>query len=118
MKCLRDGLFLFDTGFDLQVYKESFGAELTFASQAANQTLPAQLALLGLRPDDITHVINSHYHLDHCGGNKHCRNARTLCHACELEAALKPLLFEALAYTDRSFLPTLAGEPTLDMYTP
>jgi glyoxylase-like metal-dependent hydrolase (beta-lactamase superfamily II) len=114
----RDGLFLFDTGFDLQVYKESFGAEMAFAAQTPSQTLPAQLALLGLEPGDVTHVINSHYHLDHCGGNKHCHNARTICHAFELEAALKPLPFEAIAYTDRSFLPKLPGEPTLDMYTP
>jgi 4-pyridoxolactonase len=114
----QDGLFLFDTGFDLQVYKESFGAHMASASQTPGQTLPAQLQLLGLRPEDITHVINSHYHLDHCGGNKHCRNATTICHACELEAALQPLPFEALGYTDRSFLPKLAGEPTLDMYTP
>ena len=27
------------------------------------------LANLGLSPSDITHVINSHLHFDHCGGN-------------------------------------------------
>ena len=47
----QDGLFLFDTGFDLQVYKESFGAHMASASQTPEQTLPAQLQLLGLRPD-------------------------------------------------------------------
>lgn len=114
----QDGLFLFDTGFDLQHYSDAFGKEVAFASQVAGQTLPAQLALLGLRPENITHVINSHYHLDHCGGNKLCRHAKTICHACELEAALNPQPFEALGYTDRSFLPRLEGEPTLDMYTP
>jgi 4-pyridoxolactonase len=114
----HDGLFLFDTGFDLQYFKEAFGKGVAFAAQTPEQTVPAQLALLGLRPDDITHVINSHYHLDHCGGNKHCRNAKTICHACELEAVLAPQPFEAAAYSDRSFLPKVVGEPTLDMYTP
>ena len=113
----QDGLFLFDTGFDLQLFKEAFGADVAFASQTPDQTVPGQLALLGLRPDDITHVINSHYHLDHCGGNKHCRNAKTICHACELEAFLTPQPFE-FGYKDRSFLPALEGRPTLDMYTP
>jgi glyoxylase-like metal-dependent hydrolase (beta-lactamase superfamily II) len=28
----------------------------------------SQLALLGLRPGDVTHVANSHFHFDHCGG--------------------------------------------------
>jgi 4-pyridoxolactonase len=23
-----------------------------------------------MRPEDITHVINSHFHFDHCGGNE------------------------------------------------
>ena len=114
----QDGLFLFDTGFDLDCYKAAFGADLTFAAQTPDQTVPAQLALLGLRPDDITHVINSHYHLDHCGGNKHCRNAKTICHACELEASVTPQPFEAFAYADRSFLPQLGSGATLDMYTP
>ena len=114
----QDGLFLYDTGLDLALYEETFGKEVTFATQRPEQTLHAQLALLGLRPEDITHVVNSHYHLDHCGGNRHCTNATTICHACELEALVSPLPFEAFAYTDRSFLPDLEGEPTLDMYTP
>lgn len=33
----------------------------------------------------ITHVVNSHYHIDHCGGNKYCTHATTICHQCELE---------------------------------
>jgi len=27
------------------------------------------LAKLGLKPEDITHVLNTHLHFDHCGGN-------------------------------------------------
>ena len=114
----QDGLFLFDTGFDIQHFKDHFGADMAIAKQSPEQTIPAQLGLLGLKPDDITHVINSHYHLDHCGGNKHCRNAKTICHACELEAGVTPQPFETLAYSDRSFLPPVKGTPSLDIYTP
>jgi 4-pyridoxolactonase len=114
----QDGLFLFDTGFDLQHFMDAFGTKGAHASQTSDQTVPGQLSLLGLRPDDITHVINSHYHLDHCGGNIHCRNAKTICHACELEAALAPQPFEVSGYADRSFLPQVEGPPTLDIYTP
>jgi len=31
--------------------------------------LPGALASMGLSVDDITHVINTHLHFDHCGGN-------------------------------------------------
>ena len=114
----QDGLILFDTGFDLHHFNDVIAPGTAAATQTLEQTLPAQLKLLGLTPDDITHVINSHYHFDHCGGNKHCRHAKTICHACELEASLSPQPFEAMPYSDYSFLPEIEGPRTLDIYTP
>jgi 4-pyridoxolactonase len=114
----QDGLFLFDTGFDLHHFDGLVGRGSAAATQTLEQTLPAQLELLGLTPEDITHVVNSHYHFDHCGGNKHCRRAKTICHACELEASLDPYPFERLAYSDLSFLPEIDGPRTLDIFTP
>jgi 4-pyridoxolactonase len=71
-------------------------------------------------------VINSHYHFDHCGGNKHFKTACTICHAKELEVCGCPQPFEHFGYSDLSFAPeiarkngkTLPPDPALDMYTP
>jgi 4-pyridoxolactonase len=112
-----DGLFLFDTGFDLSFFQANIGA--SGAHQTPLQTIPAQLDLLGLTAGDINYVVNSHYHFDHCGGNKHCRHATTICHACELEAARAPEPFEARTYADRGFIdPQPPAAPELDIYTP
>ncbi len=34
----------------------------------------SKLAALGVKPDDVTHVINTHLHLDHVGWNTHLVN--------------------------------------------
>jgi N-acyl homoserine lactone hydrolase len=46
-----------------------------------------QLALLGLRPDDIRYVVNSHFHFDHCGCNASFPRATFLVQKSELQAA-------------------------------
>lgn len=33
------------------------------------QQLPASLEAAGIRPEEVTHVINTHLHFDHCGWN-------------------------------------------------
>src|SRR5262245_49316200 len=48
------------------------------------------LAGLGLQPDDIDVVINSHLHPDHCGCNAFFRKATFLIHSDELAAARGP----------------------------
>jgi 4-pyridoxolactonase len=116
----KDGKFLFDTGFDKGFIDSMIPGN---AIQTERQTVPGQLDLLGLRPDEITHVINSHYHVDHVGGNKFCRHATTVCHKCELEAATNPQVFEARGYADLSFAPNLRSAPDVtsyadDIYTP
>ena len=49
--------------------------------------LLASLARVGLRPEDIDVVINSHLHPDHCGCNAFFTRATFHCHARELAAA-------------------------------
>lgn len=116
----QDGKFLYDTGFD----KAHIDALMPGnARQTSAQTLIGQLDLIGLRPEDITHVMNSHYHIDHVGGNKFCSKATTVCHACELEAAAKPDKFEELGYSDLTFAPSLRDAGNIsdyanDIYTP
>lgn len=112
-----EGRFLFDTGFDKDLID---GMIPDNAVQSARQTIPGQLDLVGLRPSDITHVVNSHYHVDHVGGNKHCTHATTLCHKCEMEAYLEPEPFERMGFSDRSAVPPpeQPSDVAGDMYTP
>ncbi len=119
-----DGLYLFDTGYDYDHVMEVLPFEKPL--QTKDQTIPGALALIGKKPEDINYVINSHYHFDHCGGNKHLKTACTVCHAAELEACGCHQPFEKLGYSDLSFAPELvealkradAKKPSLDMYTP
>lgn len=66
---------LFDTGFP-PAYATAYDATATrdglarfgrFAQFSALNTAAGQLALLGLGPQDISHVILSHGHIDHVG---------------------------------------------------
>jgi glyoxylase-like metal-dependent hydrolase (beta-lactamase superfamily II) len=50
----------------------------------------SELARLGLTPEDIDVVVNSHLHSDHCGCNEFFRRATFICHRQELEAAQGP----------------------------
>jgi len=54
------------------------------------EQLPDQLAALGLRPEDITHVANSHLHFDHCGCNALFTRSTFLVQKSELDAARAP----------------------------
>ena len=116
----EEGRFLFDTGFDIEHIRNIVA--WTDPAQTAEQTIPAQLHLAGFRPEEISHVVNSHYHLDHCGGNKHCKHATTVCHVCELETLRSPAPSEEIPYSEVSFAPGLrmSADPgrATDMFTP
>ncbi len=121
-----DGLYIFDTGFDFDHVKSVLPFEKPM--QTKEQTIPGALEKIGKHPKDINYVINSHYHFDHCGGNKHLTQACTICHTKELEACSCHQPFERLGYSDLSFSPEYAGamrkntqgnvDPPLDIYTP
>jgi len=96
-----EGLFLFDTGYDVDLVNAVLPFELP--EQTPEQTIPAQLAKCDFKPGDVDAVINSHLHFDHCGGNKHLVNATTYLHHDELREARTPELFERLGYADQSF---------------
>ena len=71
-----EGKFVFDTGYDLEHVNKVLPFELP--EQTPEQTLPAQLATIGVKPEEIDYVINSHFHFDHVGGNKYLTNATLL----------------------------------------
>jgi len=90
------GRLLFDTGVDCLAATDaeaSLGkrlARMFRMAGAADELLPNQLAALGLRPQDITHVVNSHLHFDHCGCNALFPRATFLVQKAELDAAREP----------------------------
>jgi glyoxylase-like metal-dependent hydrolase (beta-lactamase superfamily II) len=91
----RQGNVLFDTGCHPSVVdhaQERWGslAKVAKPIMGANETLLPSLACIGLGPDDIDVVVNSHLHPDHCGCNRFFRNATILAHASEVEAAVAP----------------------------
>ena len=86
---------LFDTGChpDVPENPESrWGglARLMMPIMQPGEHVLTGLAGLGLAPDDIDVVINSHLHPDHCGCNAFFRKATFMCHAEELAAARAP----------------------------
>jgi len=96
-----DGLFLFDTGFDLDHTNAVLPFELP--EQTPEQTIPAQLAHCGYKPSDVKTLVNSHLHFDHVGGNKHVPDATVVVHEQELEQARNCQPFERFGYSDRSW---------------
>jgi 4-pyridoxolactonase len=96
-----EGKFLFDSGYDLDHVNKVLPFELP--QQTQDQTIPGQLKLVGVSPSEITHVVNSHYHFDHVGGNKFCGSATVLAHEKELAASHHHQPFERLGYSDLSF---------------
>ncbi len=90
------GRLLFDTGVHCQARLDPVGRlgperakRLTVKSQEGDDAVP-QLARLGLAPDDVRYVANSHLHFDHCGGNEFFPRATFLVQRPELEAARRP----------------------------
>jgi len=90
------GKLLFDTGVHCQARLDPLsrlGPErikrLTVKSREGDDVVP-QLARLGLEPDDVRFVANSHLHFDHCGGNEFFPRATFLVQRAELEAARRP----------------------------
>ena len=69
-----EGLILFDTGLH-PVHVErpdaTFGANPALRiTMTAEDAIVPRLADLGVQPDDVTVVVNSHLHFDHAGNNR------------------------------------------------
>ncbi len=68
-----------------------------------SQSLDESLAEVGLLPEDISVVINTHLHVDHCGNNKLFKNARFVVQKAELEYAHNPHRFQKGGYIKEMF---------------
>jgi glyoxylase-like metal-dependent hydrolase (beta-lactamase superfamily II) len=62
-----------------------------------------RLATLGLRPENVSLVIQSHLHYDHAGGIEFFPHAPVLIHSDELPFALDPPIYQAGVYARADF---------------
>ncbi|MFC6308090.1 N-acyl homoserine lactonase family protein [Paraburkholderia dipogonis] len=89
------GNVLFDTGCHPDTAVDATGrwgamAKAMMPLSGPEDNVVSQLATLGLVPDNIDVVVNSHLHSDHCGCNGFFKRATFFCHYKELEAAQGP----------------------------
>lgn len=105
------GRLLWDTGYPDAFAASPDGVDLAGGAVRIrrSRTLRSQLAGLGLRPEDVTHVAFSHFHLDHAGNGNMFAGARLLVQRAEFEAAFGPDS-SALGY-DRSCYDALRDAP-------
>lgn len=86
--------------------------------------LPASLAAAGVRVDEVTHVVNTHLHFDHCGWNTTIEadgsavptfpNARYFAHRGEVEHGRLQLDRDRISYLGPNYEPLIAsGQMTL-----
>jgi len=87
---------LIDTGFDKAWVERKLPFEKPM--QTPDQTVEAQLRKLGVTPNEIDYVVNSHLHFDHCSGNRLFPNATFVMSKAELRHAFVPDPWERLGY--------------------
>ncbi len=79
------GWILFDTGYTRRFYHATrffpnkLYALITRVFIREEDELKSQLLRAGIRPEDIRHIIISHFHADHIGGLKDFPEARFYC---------------------------------------
>lgn len=62
-----DAKIIWESGFDPSNTVREFPLKPPYFKQSPEETLEAQLRLIGVKPDDIDFVIPSHLHSDHTG---------------------------------------------------
>lgn len=98
---------IIETGMDQDSWSPVL-KQLFIPKQTPDQRLDNSLKKIGVEPEDIDIVINTHLHVEHCGFNRLFKNATWIVHREELKQALVPEVFE-LTYFRPAFdvgLPT------------
>ena len=107
-----EGLILFDTGLHpvhIERPEATFGPNSGLAVEmGADDAIVSRLAALGVTPDDIEIVVNSHLHFDHAGNNRAFPRATFVVQAEHLAHAKGKPNFPAIYWDD----PTLTYVPT------
>lgn len=104
------GLVLFDTGMNVEVsdgncanyWGQGLCGAFT-AIQGRDEVIDRQLRNLGFTPEDVTHVVYSHFHLDHAGNIKMFPKARHVVQKAELKTAWWPEKFQRAAYVLKDY---------------
>jgi len=92
------GNVLFDTGVHCAVMDDPAArlgpevSKLIVSKTKPGEEIVTQLSKFKLTPDDISHVVNSHFHFDHAGGNEFFPTSTFLVQKNELDAAKDPEL--------------------------
>jgi glyoxylase-like metal-dependent hydrolase (beta-lactamase superfamily II) len=87
------GRVLFDSGLHLALQGDQAahmgerGMRGTAFHFSAGEEVSARLFAASFEPREITHVVNSHLHYDHCGGNAQLEHARVVVQRREWEHA-------------------------------
>lgn len=87
------GRVLFDSGMNPRArvdpvgYMGEQGAKYATFHFGEDEQIAKRLEALELDPRDVTHLVNSHLHYDHCGGNAQLPNAEVIVQAREWEHA-------------------------------
>lgn len=103
------GNILIDTGMNPEVIEdpaEAWGKELAAAvppEMTEENDVRNCLKKLGLKPDDIKYVVNSHFHHDHVGGNKFFPKAEHIVQKAEFRFAQYPDKWYADRYIRKDF---------------
>jgi N-acyl homoserine lactone hydrolase len=100
----EQGRVLFDTGVHPKWLDTPDDTDGTFQLEVTEDHLVTRrLATLGLKPEDISHVIVSHLHFDHAGGLKFFPHASIYTNTAELRFAYWPAVFQREFYDRDDF---------------
>jgi len=101
------GYILFDTGLNPEGLVDPVGTwgekESLVAEFKPEDDIRYRLNELGLKPEDISYVVNSHLHYDHTGGNQFFPQAKFIVQKAEYRFARFPDDFAAAAYISDHF---------------
>jgi N-acyl homoserine lactone hydrolase len=99
-----EGLIVFDTGLHpvhVERPEATFGANPSMQiTMTAEDAIAARLAAVGVTPDDVTVIVNSHLHFDHAGNNRAFPNATFIVQAEHLAYAKGRPNFPAIYWDD------------------
>jgi N-acyl homoserine lactone hydrolase len=103
-----DGMVLFDTGGHpslIDAPRDRLGpaADAFELTMKPGDDVVSQLALIDVRPEQITHVVHSHLHYDHSGGVEFFPDAEFYIQRRELEFARNPPVYQRDIYIPDDF---------------
>jgi N-acyl homoserine lactone hydrolase len=102
-----DGYALFDTGLNPRGIDDPqgiWGEKASIIVEFKNKnSIVIYLDELGLKPNDVKWIINSHLHYDHTGGNKFFNNSKIFVQKSEFRFAHYPDEFASYAYIKNHF---------------